>query len=311
MSKPNRDYRALRICELPNEVTYFPLYIEKEGLIVPYTSGRHAWSTEEKIDLLQNSQFVLFFDSISAAEVEGHLRDSKVQSLGGEDFSLTIADGISEFIKTRHQFDVTSAQAAIFRGLATALSRYLYQQPRIRDLLEQLAIHDAYSFYHGFRTAAYAVALHSQDKAWDIALGAILHDLGNLFISPLILNRRGALHESEWKAVRKHPEEGHKLLQGQNLSPITLDLVLHHHERPDGQGYPHRFKKKDLTREVRLLSFVEVFTALTEPRPYQTAHNHSEALHLMQTGLSSYLDESLFTPLLKLMGLDDTQRQVG
>lgn len=311
MSKPNKDYRALRVCELPNEVTNFPLYIEKEGQIVPYTKGRHAWSTEEKIDLLQNSQFVLFFDSGSAAEVHGHIRESKMLPLGTEDFSLTIADGISEFIKTRYQFEITDAQASIFRGLATALSRYLYQQPRIRDLLEQLAIHDAYSFYHGFRTAAYAVALHSQEKAWDIALGAILHDLGNLFVSPIILNRRGALQDSEWKAVRKHPEEGHALLQGQNLSFTTLDMVLHHHERPDGQGYPHRLKKKDLTREVRLLSFVEVFTALTQPRAYQGAHSHAEAVHLMQTGLASYLDESLFDPLLKLMGLEAEQRQVG
>lgn len=312
MNTSKNGFKALRVCEIPNSATEFPLFIEKDGEIIPYTSGHHVWSTAEKVDLLQNSQFVLFFESKSEAEVRGVLRETVMTDLSTDDFSLTIADGISEFIKARYQFAMPDEQSAVFRGLATALSRYLYQHVRIRSLLEQLAAHDAYTFYHGFRTAAYAVALNTSEKSWDLALGAILHDIGNIYISPAVLNRRGPLAEDEWKKVRKHPEEGHALLQNANLSPVVLDLVIHHHERVDGNGYPHRLKKKDLSQEVRLLAFAEVFAALTQPRPYQQTHTPGAALHVMQTGLAPFLDESYFEPLSRLISLPLMQTvQVG
>ena len=103
--------------------------------------------------------------------------------------------------------------------------------------------------------------------------------------------------------VRKHPEEGHALIQNLNLSATVLDLVLHHHERADGQGYPHRLGKKDLSNEVRLLAFAEVFAALTQPRPYQPAHTPGAALHVMQTALAPFLDQSYFEPLARLVNL--------
>ncbi|RYZ52778.1 MAG: HD domain-containing protein [Proteobacteria bacterium] len=272
------EFKALRVCELPNEITPFDLFIEQNGEMVPYTKEGHQWSTAQKIDLLQNSQFVLFFESSRQAEVSGLLEASPWRpSLSTEEFSLLIADGLSEFMKARYQFDIGENEGNILKALATALSRFLYQQPRVRSLLEQIAEHDPYTFYHCMRTAAFAVTLSKDVKLWDVALGAVLHDIGNLYLSPAVLNRRGPLKEEEWKQVRKHPEDGVALLQNLGLSATVLEMVLHHHERPDGQGYPHRLKKKDLSLEVRILSFAEVFAALVNPRPYQRAHTPLEA----------------------------------
>ncbi|RZA18894.1 MAG: HD domain-containing protein [Proteobacteria bacterium] len=308
MKHADKNFKALRVCELPNAATDFPLFIEKDGVFVPYTKGRHVWSIEEKVELLQHSQFVLFFETSAEAHVKGQIQETRPESLDTDDFSLTIADGISEFIKSGYALAMTPKQSVVFKALATALSRYLYQQPRIRELLEKLAHHDSYSFYHGFRTAAFSVALNSKEKYWDIALGAILHDIGNIYISPMILNRRGPLREDEWKVVKKHPEEGHDLLEQLHLSDTILDMVIHHHERADGHGYPHRLRKKDLSREVRLLAFCEVFAALTKPRSYQISHSSEEAYQLMQTGLSAYLDESLLEPMATLLNLPQSMQ---
>ncbi|MBC7661222.1 MAG: HD domain-containing protein [Chitinophagaceae bacterium] len=302
-------FKALRVCELPNEITYFDLFLEYDGEMVPYTKGRHQWSTAEKVDLLQSSQFVVFFESSKLGEVQDHLEATTERPvMNTEGFSLVIADGISEFIKARYAFPLIENQAPVFKAMATALSRFLYQQPRIRSLLEQMAEHDPYTFYHCMRTAAYAVTLSDDVKLWDVALGAVLHDIGNLYMSPSVLNRRGPLKPEEWKQVRKHPEDGVELLKNLGLSPTVIDMVLHHHERPDGEGYPHRFKKKDLTLEVRVLSFAEVFAALVTPRPYQAAHSAKDAYELMTTTLAPFLDSSLFASLARLIGLETTQQ---
>jgi len=299
------DFKALRICELPNDITHFDLFIEQGGTMIPYTKGKHQWTTAEKVDLLQNSQFVLFFESSRQIEVRGHLESTSIRPiLSNSEFSLVIADGLSEFIKARYAFSMKDDEANVFKALATAMSRFLYQHPRVRSLLEQIAEHDPYTFYHSMRTAAYAVSLANGEKLWDVAMGSILHDIGNLHMSPAVLNRRGPLKDEEWKQVKKHPEDGVQLLQNLGLSSTTLDMVIHHHERPDGQGYPHRLKKKDLSPEVRILSFAEVFAALTDPRPYQPMHTPAQAYDLMRAGLSDFLDESLFGPLASLIGLE-------
>lgn len=302
------EFKALRVCELPNDVTHFDLFIEQAGEMIPYARGKHHWSRAEKVDLLQNSQFVLFFESARQAEVLGMLEAAAWRpEFKSSDCSLVIADGLSEFIKARYELALDENEARILKALATALSRFLYQQPRLRSLLEQLALHDPYSFYHSMRTAAYAATLSSKVRLWDLALGAVLHDIGNLYLSPSILNRRGPLKDEEWKQIRKHPEDSAQMLQNLGLSPIVLDMVLHHHERPDGQGYPHRLKKKDLSLEVQVLSFAEVFAALTRPRPYQAAHLPHAAFRLMRTGLSPFLEESLFAPLARLIGLEENR----
>lgn len=305
------EFKVLRVCQLPNEVTHFDLFIEQGGEMIPYTKGKHQWSTAEKVDLLQNSQFVLFFESAKQLEVQDLLEGKPWRlPLATTDFSLVIADGLSEFIKARYEFALGENEASILKALATALSRYLYQQPRIRSLLEQMSEHDPYTFYHCMRTAAYAVTLSDNVKLWDLALGAVLHDIGNLYLSPAVLNRRGPLKDEEWKQVRKHPEDSVQLLQNLGLSPIITDMILHHHERPDGQGYPHRLKKKDLSLEVKVLSFAEVFAALTNPRPYQKAHSAEEAYALMRRGLEPFLEESLFAPLARLIGLESEEESM-
>ncbi len=302
------DFKALRICEIPNEITHFDLFIEQSGEMIPYTKGKHHWTTAEKVDLLQNSQFVLFFESSRQHEVQDQLDSNNVRpTLSTSEFSLVIADGLSEFIKARYAYPMVDDEAQVFKALATAMSRFLYQHPRVRSLLEQIAEHDPYTFYHCMRTAAYAVSLSKGVVRWDVAMGSILHDIGYLNLSPAILNRSGPLKDEEWKLVRKHPEDGVQLLQNIGLSPIALDMVLHHHERPDGLGYPHRLKLKDLSKEVRILSFAEVFAALTNPRPYQPTHSPAKAFVLMQTGLSPFLDASLFDPLARLIGLEPPQ----
>lgn len=300
-------FQALKLSEIHGECTDFDLFMERNGALVPYTVGRHRWSPAELSELRQSRQFVLFYETARQQEVADYLAGQReVQKPHGD---LLIHDGIAEFLKTRALFSASDEQRTFFQGLAIGLSRYLTQETRLANLLETLARYDAYTFYHGMRTAALAVALSQESgqtvRLWELMLGSVLHDLGNLQIDPQILNRPGPLQDAEWKKIRRHPEDGVLLLQSMTLSPLVKNLILQHHERADGQGYPHRQRLLQLAREVRLLNFVDIFAALTQPRAYQQAQSPQLAQNFMQSSLQGYIDPEFFGPLARLIGRDD------
>jgi HD-GYP domain-containing protein (c-di-GMP phosphodiesterase class II) len=302
-----RCYRALKLSEIHSDTTHFDLYVEKNGELVPYTSGQHKWSKREKDELRQSRQFVLFYLDHSDGEVNEYLAGKKSGAIE-PNLDLLIHDGIAEFIKTRALFPATDEQRTFFQGLGIGLSRYFAQQQRLARMLESLALHDSYSFYQGMRTAALAVAISQESgkaaRIWDLMLGSVLHDIGNLTIEPGLLNRAGPLSDAEWKLIRRHPEDGVQLLQSVPLSPLVRNLVLQHHERADGLGYPHRQRLGQLPREVRLLNFADTYAAVTTPRAYQSAQSGRDAFHFMQNALQAYIDTDFLAPLSRLLRLN-------
>ena len=97
----------------------------------------------------------------------------------------------------------------------------------------------------------------------------ILHDIGKLGITENILTRRGALSTEEWKTVREHPRIGANILKEIPFLDKAKGLVLHHHERFDGSGYPDRLKGDDIPIGARLLAVADAYEAMTSLRPYR------------------------------------------
>ena len=129
---------------------------------------------------------------------------------------------------------------------------------------------------HGRRVAAYAVRLATQfglaPQAVDaIRTGALLHDIGKIHLPADILLKPGRLTDHEWTEVQTHPEIGYALVDGMGLAPAARDIVLCHHERHDGTGYPLRLSGSSLDWAVRLVSVADAFDALTSHRPYRAA----------------------------------------
>ena len=313
------DLQALKITDLRGQVTNFNLYLDRGGDIIPYALGRHTWSLDEKADLLQNGQFILLYAKEDEAVVKSYLQEGASPAVdafvANDAAKLLIPDGMAEFLKTRYSLPFNAEQYTFFKGLALALAQYLQAQTQTHKILQQLNQHDSYTFYHSCRVSAYAVAMcieHCGDnhaRLWDVAMGSLLHDVGYLSLSAELLQRESSLEEKEWQQVRRHPEEGMRVLQNVPLSTITRDMIMHHHERYDGGGYPHRLVSKDLALEVRILSFAEVFAALTAPRNYQKARTPTEALNLIESGLMSFLDPQLLPVLKALLGVAPSKQR--
>jgi HD-GYP domain-containing protein (c-di-GMP phosphodiesterase class II) len=112
----------------------------------------------------------------------------------------------------------------------------------------------------------------------ELAYGFILHDIGKLAVPDALLRKPGSLDEDEWQVMKIHPEAGARMLEPLSFLSRARELVLHHHERWDGRGYPHGLAGEQIPIWARLFSIVDAVDAMTSDRPYRAGRLLDEAL---------------------------------
>lgn len=146
-----------------------------------------------------------------------------------------------------------------------------------------------------------------------LALLAQVHDLGNIAIPDSILTKPEPLNDEEWKVVRLHPEKGSRIASiSPELANIT-ELILKHHERWDGKGYPLGLKGKEIPIECRILAVVDSFNAMITERPYRKALTKLEAVKELKKCSGTQFDPEivdLFINILIEEGLDAKGNQI-
>ncbi len=140
----------------------------------------------------------------------------------------------------------------------------------IEYLVASLREKDSSVIAHSERAAGYACLMgqalglkHAQLSA--LTRGGLLHDMGKLSVPQSILDKRDPLTPVEWGVVRSHPVEGHARLQGR-IEEAALDVVLYHHERFDGSGYPTNAKGESIPVLARIFAIADAFDAMTSGR---------------------------------------------
>lgn len=148
---------------------------------------------------------------------------------------------------------------------------------------------------HSFRVARYAVALARRlgvggEMLTALEWGALLHDVGKLGIPPEILHKEGPLSDREMAMVRQHPRHGYRLLRRLAFLGPALDVVLSHHERWDGCGYPNRLAGERIPLPARIFAAADTYDAITSDRPYRPARGHDEAVAELRRVSGTQLD---------------------
>lgn len=134
-----------------------------------------------------------------------------------------------------------------------------------------------------------------------LGMGALLHDVGMAKVPPEILNKPGELTEEELAEVKKHPRQGHQLLSlAKNMPYDALNIVLNHHERWDGQGYPTGLSGENIPMLARLVKVVDTYDAMTSPRPYREAMAPPEAAVTLLNEAGVSLDHELTVEFIKM-----------
>ncbi|MDQ4065642.1 MAG: HD domain-containing protein [Actinomycetota bacterium] len=124
----------------------------------------------------------------------------------------------------------------------------------------------------------------------EVAYGFMLHDVGKIGIPDAILNKPGPLDESEWAIMRGHPEMGVRIVEPVGFSDKTTEIILCHHERYNGAGYPNRLKGEEIPLAARVFSVADAFDALTSDRPYRPAVSEGEALSVIRGSAGTHFD---------------------
>ncbi|RJE76687.1 phosphodiesterase [Pseudoalteromonas sp. MSK9-3] len=136
-----------------------------------------------------------------------------------------------------------------------------------------------------------------------LAMGAMLHDVGHARLPQGIINKEGKLTALEYKAVKKHVVQSLGLVKGEKgITPIMMDVIINHHERVDGSGYPRRLSGSKVSKAARIMAIVDVYDAITSDRPYQMSEEPVHALRYLLANKEQF-DAELVQRFIKCMGV--------
>ncbi len=153
----------------------------------------------------------------------------------------------------------------------------------IKTLISVINAKDRYTYGHSERVVLYCrllsdkLELDENDKKI-LIYSAYMHDIGKINISKEILTKRMPLSDEEWKTLKKHPEDGIEIIKPVKSLEAVVPIILHHHEKYNGTGYPNNLKGNEIPYLARVLCVVDSFDAMTSNRPYNVRKTYEEAM---------------------------------
>jgi putative nucleotidyltransferase with HDIG domain len=169
---------------------------------------------------------------------------------------------------------------------------------------------DPYTAGHQKQVAQIATAIAHKMQLPDhqidgINLGGLVHDIGKVYVPAEILNRPGRLTDEEMALIRAHPAVGHDIVKGVEFGWPVADMVLQHHERVNGSGYPNGLMGDQIILEARILAVADVIEAMAAHRPYRPALGIEQALREIETNRGNLYDPQVVDAALHLFREDD------
>jgi len=202
-----------------------------------------------------------------------------------------------------------AVNTASAKKLVEEISDSVSRNPGALISLARLKTADDYTYMHSVAVCALMIALSKQlnlDETLTRSAGiaGLLHDLGKALMPMDVLNKPGKLTDEEFAIIKTHPEEGHKLLLGSTgADAIALDVVLHHHEKTDGSGYPKHLKDKEISLFAKMGAVCDVYDAITSNRPYKAGWDPAESLRKMAEWANGHFDPMVFQAFVKSLGI--------
>jgi putative nucleotidyltransferase with HDIG domain len=169
-----------------------------------------------------------------------------------------------------------------------------------------LAEKDEYTEEHTRRVALRAVQVGeelglSPSRLRELATGAIVHDIGKLAVPDTILKKPDKLTAEEFDAVKRHSANGYRTLKELGFRKSVRRLVLDHHERLDGSGYPRGLSGPSITLDARILAVCDVYDALISNRVYRNAFTHEQAIEILRQEAGTKLDRRCVAALERVL----------
>lgn len=195
------------------------------------------------------------------------------------------------------------------RSLVNDMIDNILVKPHAMLWLTHLKLRHEYTLTHSINVCILALTFgrHMQlERAQleSLGLGALLHDIGKLRVPTEILDKPGKLTREEYEIMKRHPGEGYEIVKTDLMMPAeSIDIVLHHHERISGKGYPDALKDADIPRLTKMTSIVDVYDAITSDRCYHDGLSPYTALQNIYGWTAASFDKELVEAFMGCMGI--------
>ncbi len=219
------------------------------------------------------------------------------------------------FSKDRHdlEYEDLNLVEAIAGQAAVALENAsLYEDlemsyfSTVKALARAIEVKDPYTYGHSEKVTEYSIAIAGQMELseWElrnIKYAAALHDIGKIGIARKVLNKPGALSEEEFLHVKTHPQLGDSIIEPVTFLQGPRLIILHHHERYDGKGYPDGLRGDEIPLGARILSVADSYEAMMSDRPYRKALPISEAIKELDINAGTQFDPVVVKAFLEVL----------
>ncbi len=244
-------------------------------------------------------EFVVFMPRTTlkrAEEVIQKIQDTEIVTDGG--LRLSISLGCSVKTKENKSLQAVLSEAEEYMYHKKLLQGKSYRNAIISTLLATLYEKSNMTEEHSQRLEkhTHAIGLRLQlspREMDDLSLLALLHDIGKVGINHNLLTKPGALSEEEWKTMKLHPEIGYRIAQATPELAAVADLILTHHERWDGLGYPRGLQGENIPLVSRIIAVADAFDAMTSERSYRKAMCTEEAIAEIERNAGTQFDPQI------------------
>jgi putative two-component system response regulator len=203
---------------------------------------------------------------------KGYVFRFLLKPISPEDMQGALADGLAQFelIQSRKEVEALRKMRETLDGLLVGLTTLIEAR-------------DPYTAGHQFRVAQLSTAIAHElamedDRVAGLRIAALVHDIGKVYVPAEFLNKPGRLSDGEFNIIKAHPQVGYNILHPINFPWPIAEIVLQHHERLDGQGYPRGLAGEAIMPEARVIAVADVVDAMASHRPYRSGLGLDKAL---------------------------------
>jgi len=266
----------------------------------------------EALEMLKKKEYAVVISDINMPQMNGIEFINKVMSTYPDTIRVILTgyanvDYAVEAINKGHVFRFLSKPVhinmlikvindSLEQSQNTLARKQLYslniQKEQMEAMVNALAkvveLRDPYTSGHQSRVSEMAVKIAKKlgwdnDRTLGLSLASMVHDIGKIYVPAEFLNKPGKLTDTEFVIIKQHPSIGHEILSVADFKWPIADIVLQHHEKYDGKGYPNNLKGDEIMDEAQIISVSDVYDAMCNRRPYREGLGEKTAIEFIKS----------------------------